>query len=380
MKKLKILSAILCGIMATASISFPAYAAEKAATAAEKNEPLPAPTLKIKKVDKEEISLSWNEVDGAIKYQIYYSTEKESGYEKAGTVKKTSATVQKLEQGTDYYFKIRAISENGAKGKYSKVKTATTKGYPSVSLYTSNFKIYVSNIYQVGTLDDEFNEYYQDTVVALGVIITNISDEDQYFFPDTYCDIYGPDGSELYNPYLYFDDDFTSYVKIKPGEKVTSFIFFPYQGDGEYIFSTNDYENEQECFLLIEKDEAATQTSASATTETPASTTTKTPSPTTQKTPVSTTPKATTSAKTSGGTTSSTSNTSTNKTTGKSHFYDYYTPEQQNTTRCVLNTSTKKYHKPTCSEVKKIKPSNYSTIDSESSAIRLGYVACKRCH
>ncbi len=47
----------------------------------------------------------------------------------------------------------------------------------------------------------------------------------------------------------------------------------------------------------------------------------------------------------------------------------------------VLNTSTKKFHVPSCSEVKKIKDANYSeytgTYDEVTS---MGYVPCKKCH
>lgn len=47
----------------------------------------------------------------------------------------------------------------------------------------------------------------------------------------------------------------------------------------------------------------------------------------------------------------------------------------------VLNTSTKKFHVPSCSEVKKIKDTNYNeytgTYDEVTS---MGYVPCKRCH
>lgn len=72
--------------------------------------------------------------------------------------------------------------------------------------------------------------------------------------------------------------------------------------------------------------------------------------------------------------------TSISESSGGNHFNDYNTPEQQNTTKIVLNTSTKKYHYAHCSEVAKIKPKNYATIGSESEAIAQGYTACKRCH
>lgn len=59
-------------------------------------------------------------------------------------------------------------------------------------------------------------------------------------------------------------------------------------------------------------------------------------------------------------------------------FPNYSKPEA--TTTYVLNTNTKKFHYRSCSEVKKIKPKNYSTISSRSAAISRGYSPCKRCN
>lgn len=63
----------------------------------------------------------------------------------------------------------------------------------------------------------------------------------------------------------------------------------------------------------------------------------------------------------------------------EAHFNDYDTPEHQDTKEYVLNTSTMKVHRPTCSDVKKIKPENYSTINNSADALNNGYVPCKRC-
>lgn len=47
----------------------------------------------------------------------------------------------------------------------------------------------------------------------------------------------------------------------------------------------------------------------------------------------------------------------------------------------VLNTSTHKFHYPSCSSVKKIDPENYSTYTgTRDSVISMGYEACGRCH
>lgn len=69
-----------------------------------------------------------------------------------------------------------------------------------------------------------------------------------------------------------------------------------------------------------------------------------------------------------------------NDNNSEAHFTDYDTPEQQNTFEYVLNTSTHKFHRPSCSSVKKIKPENYSTTDSRENAINSGYEPCGNCH
>lgn len=51
-------------------------------------------------------------------------------------------------------------------------------------------------------------------------------------------------------------------------------------------------------------------------------------------------------------------------------------PDRNTTQTYVLNTSTKKYHKPTCSDVDRISSENYAT----SSTIPSGYTPCGHCH
>lgn len=65
---------------------------------------------------------------------------------------------------------------------------------------------------------------------------------------------------------------------------------------------------------------------------------------------------------------------------GASNTYDI--SSQQNTSATyVLNTSTKKFHLPSCSSVKKISSSNYSTSsESKNTLISQGYSPCKKCN
>lgn len=53
--------------------------------------------------------------------------------------------------------------------------------------------------------------------------------------------------------------------------------------------------------------------------------------------------------------------------------------EHEQTVEYVLNTSSKKIHKPTCNDVKKIKPENYSTTTDLSAYLENGYTYCGHC-
>lgn len=72
--------------------------------------------------------------------------------------------------------------------------------------------------------------------------------------------------------------------------------------------------------------------------------------------------------------------------TGESRLADYVTTTTTkkttagNVTVYVLNRSSKKFHYPSCSSAKQIKPENYTTsIESRDALIADGYSPCKRC-
>ena len=64
------------------------------------------------------------------------------------------------------------------------------------------------------------------------------------------------------------------------------------------------------------------------------------------------------------------------------NFNTYDIPEQQNTEETyVLNTSSHKFHKPSCKDVKKIKPENYATTSaSREELISQQYEPCGHCN
>lgn len=90
--------------------------------------------LKAETVSTSKIKLSWNKVEGANRYYIYYATKKDqSSYKALGYVSATTHTLSGLMPGTTYYFKVKAKRNvYGANygGKYSEIVYAKTQTKP----------------------------------------------------------------------------------------------------------------------------------------------------------------------------------------------------------------------------------------------------------
>jgi fibronectin type 3 domain-containing protein len=71
--------------------------------------------------------VTWTAVDDAVKYQVYYCTSKTGTYKRLATTANTSYTHSKAEAGTTYYYKVRAMSENGTYGTFSTIISGTAE-------------------------------------------------------------------------------------------------------------------------------------------------------------------------------------------------------------------------------------------------------------
>ena len=73
-------------------------------------------------------TLKWNAVTGAAKYEVYRSYSENGPYTKYSTVTGTSYTnTSYLENGTTYYYRVRALNSSGVAGAYSSVVYVTYK-------------------------------------------------------------------------------------------------------------------------------------------------------------------------------------------------------------------------------------------------------------
>lgn len=98
------------------------------------------PVLSKSKSTYSSVSLKWNELEGVEKYQVYYSTKKDSGYKRYATYNKDTktTTVKGLATGKTYYFKVRGYTTVDKKNiytKYSNIISEKTKIKAPTSVY-----------------------------------------------------------------------------------------------------------------------------------------------------------------------------------------------------------------------------------------------------
>ena len=90
-------------------------------------------------VSSTSVTLSWNKVKGAKKYQVYRSTSKNGKYKKIKTTKKLFYKNTGLTKGKMYFYKVRSVAGK-KKSKFRKVAATpmTTPVCKSSSLISMN--------------------------------------------------------------------------------------------------------------------------------------------------------------------------------------------------------------------------------------------------
>ena len=114
----KIIPALLCAILVFTVCTFFSAAesepplSESTVTQPEKPVIEQVTSIKAESADSKSITLSWNEVNGADGYKVYFKAESDKKYTSAGTVTDPSAVMDSLKSAAVYSFRIKAFRYN----------------------------------------------------------------------------------------------------------------------------------------------------------------------------------------------------------------------------------------------------------------------------
>lgn len=140
-------------------------------TSAERDTPQ---NLKIKKFTPKKLSVSWDPIYGAKEYTVFRSkTGKDGTFKKIKTTSKTSFTDKALTSGKTYYYKVKALTQDGLsnasevkKCRVSRKLNITVDMFNRVGRSTSIIKVHITNK-GAGTfkVDQEIENVGWDTIV-----------------------------------------------------------------------------------------------------------------------------------------------------------------------------------------------------------------------
>ena len=147
-----------------------------------------APALKITTVSGKP-KISWNAVDGAVKYWVYRSTDGKN-FKYYDRTNNTSYTNKSTEIGTTYYYKVKAVNANNVASDYSVSKSILCKpAAPTVSIYRTNGKPKLSwkavsgaTKYWIYRSTDGVNFKYWDSTTKLSYTNSGAASGTKYYY------------------------------------------------------------------------------------------------------------------------------------------------------------------------------------------------------
>lgn len=103
-----------------------------------------------------------------------------------------------------------------------------------------DFEISINNNYSFVKVKNRYSEYNGKTVVKIPITVKNIADETSGLNMFDYK-LYGSNGTELRNVAAYFDNSIDYAGDLRPGASYTKYLYYVYDGDGEYALEFNSY-------------------------------------------------------------------------------------------------------------------------------------------
>ena len=116
-----------------------------------------------------------------------------------------------------------------------------------------DLEITLGSDYSFKTVDKSYSDYYGKEVVKLPITVKNLSDEDNNL-NIFYYTVIGPNDEKVNtNVSIYFDDACDYAGDLESGESYDKYLYFIYDGDGQYKIKFDNYSDKQTIKFKIEK-------------------------------------------------------------------------------------------------------------------------------
>ncbi len=108
--------------------------------------------------------------------------------------------------------------------------------------------------YSFKTINKSYSDYYGKEIVKLPITVKNLSDEDKHLNMFYYT-VIGPNDEKVNTTTvsIYFDDACDYAGDLESGESYDKYLYFIYDGDGEYTIKFNNYTDKKTIKFKIEK-------------------------------------------------------------------------------------------------------------------------------
>lgn len=131
-------------------------------------------------VDYQSLKLSWSTTEGAKAYEVYRSTNKDSGFSKIGITSNNYYVSGNLTTGTTYYYKLKSVSDNTA-SSYSATVSSVAKPASTSKITASSVNYDTSKITWAAVSGATTYRIYRSTQPTTGYKkITTVTNTTQY--------------------------------------------------------------------------------------------------------------------------------------------------------------------------------------------------------
>ena len=142
------------------------------------------------------------------------------------------------------------------------VKLANDKNEPNWTINNSglnkkfefnDLELTVGSDYEITTVNKSYSSYNGKEVVKLPITVKNLSDEDNHLNMFYYT-VIGPNEEKVSTTVsIYFDDACDYAGDLESGESYDKYLYFIYDGDGEYTIKFDNYTDKKTIKFKIEK-------------------------------------------------------------------------------------------------------------------------------